>query len=1262
MKKAFLKLFLLLFLPSVVLAQGSLFMPGPTNFVNVGDLDVPGDQLTVEALIHYTGASVNIVSKHTDPSNVNYLLRIGSFEITTTNGFANFGGVAAAGVTLVPNRTYHVAATYNGQFLRYYVNGCLTGQMAWSGNMIQNNLLTAIGNQSSCQCEQFTGYIDEVRIWNVARTQAQIAANMLDLPTPTLQTGLLGYWKFNGNYTNLQGNAAFNGTPVGAPQFQQIPYPYPSALHAAVTSSNPVCAGEADGLINVAASGLYTPYEYSLDGVNYTTNPVFQNLPAGNYTIFTRPQNNNNCVVTNPISIIDPPVLNPNLVTNNITCNGANNGSASVAPSGGDGPPYNQFWVQQNSVATSVNNLSPGNYSVIVSDSCRQAGPELVINGTFENGATGFTSDYTHCTTCNAGATVLDAGQYLVSFNAALHHGAFVGTGNGGGGNFLNVNGGGTPNTNVWCQTIPVVPNSYYTFSTWAASLHPASPAILQFSINGVPLGAPFNAPPTTNVWSQFFTTWFSGANTSATICIVNQNTLLSGNDFGLDDISFKRCLSCIDTIPYTITQPPALQVTTTQTNVSCNGGNNGTATANPTGGTPPYTYSWNTTPVQTTQTANNLIAGTYTVTVTDSNNCSQTATVTITQPAALQLSTSQLNVTCNGGNNGEATAFVTGGTPPYSYSWNTSPVQTTATVNNLTQGNYIVTVTDSNNCVQTSTVTITQPAPLTLVLDNKTNPTCFGASNGTISVLANGGTGAYTYTWNPNVSTTASATGLPDGSYDITVTDINNCSQTITVVLIEPPALTLSIAATPTSICLGQSSTLTATAAGGSGTLNYLWSNLSTQSSQTVQPVATTMFYVAVTDSFNCLITDSVLITINTAAPINLGNDTAFCFGGQITLDAGAGYASYQWQNGSTSQFLQVTQSNMYHVIVTDANGCQARDTIFVTVHLLPNPGNPASVSFCPGASITVNATSGLQSYLWSNGATTPSITVSSPGIYTLIVQDANGCVNNSNTIAMYHPLPILNFNVQPSSGCAPLEVKINNFSSMNGAVVNTWEWTIASQTSLMFEPNYLLSDSGWYNVALKVTTSNLCVIDTVVNNMIRVFPTPVAKGVPSKGVYEQYDPEILIYNESLFADTYKWFIADDLISEAEDLKFAIVDSGEYAFRLIAMNDFGCKDTSDVLVKVLPDFALYFPNAFTPDGNTVNEIFAPKGFGVKEYRLLIFNRWGQLVFESETPYEGWDGTFNGAPANPDTYVYKCNFIDFRNRKHERRGHFNLIR
>ena len=194
----------------------SLFVPGGVNYVQIGDLDVAGNQITVEAIVTKTGNGINIVSKHTGPGNVNYLLRPGSAEITTTNGYIN----ATTGFNLVQGQCYHLAFTYNGTSLDYYVNGCLASSTPHTGNLITNDYFTAIGDQSNCQCESWVGYIDEVRIWNVSRTQAEIQANMMTLPSPTTQPGLLAYYNFNGNYLNQQGNAAWNGTTIGAPQLQ----------------------------------------------------------------------------------------------------------------------------------------------------------------------------------------------------------------------------------------------------------------------------------------------------------------------------------------------------------------------------------------------------------------------------------------------------------------------------------------------------------------------------------------------------------------------------------------------------------------------------------------------------------------------------------------------------------------------------------------------------------------------------------------------------------------------------------------------------------------------------------------------------------------------------------------------------------------------------------------------------------------------------------------------------------------------------------
>lgn len=1392
-------------------AQSSLYLPGSVNWVNVGDLDIAGNQLTVEALVYYTGASVNVVSKHTDPGNVNYLLRLGSFEITTTSGFAAFGGVAAAGVSIVPNRMYHLAATYDGAMLRYYVNGCLTGSMAWTGNMIQSNIATAIGQQSTCQCEQYVGYIDEVRIWNVARTQAQIAANMQDLPSPTTQPGLQGYWKFDNSYVNLQGNTTFDGIPQGAPQFQSIPLPYPTALHESVTSSDPVCQGDANGYINVSASGYYLPYEYSLDGITYSTTPVFPNLPAGNYTVYTRPQNNNNCAVSNIVTISDPAPLIPNLTTNDISCFGANDGTASIATSGGDGPVYHQLWQPGLETSTGITGLTPGNYSVTVTDTCKASGAELIVNGHFEDGNIGFTNGYTCC--------MGGPGGYAVDASPVYYNAGQLGTGYGGGGNFLIVDGHATPNTSFWCQTVNVTPNTFYSLSAFVASTYTTSTAVIQFEINGSTVGT-INAPAATNVWSPFQTTWFSGSNTTATICMIDQNTIGGGNDFGIDNISFKTCESCINTTPFTITEPTALTSSiTSQTNVSCNAGNNGSATVAASGGTSGYTYSWNTVPIQTTATAINMTAGTYTATVTDANLCTSTVTVTITEPTLLDLSlsvqsnvscngdnngtatviasggtpgyayswntspaqtagtasnltagtytaivtdnnlcidsvvviitepalltltvSSQANVSCNGGNNGYATVTVNGGTAGYSYSWNTGPVQTTTTATNLTAGTYTATVTDTNSCtatviatiteppvldlsfssqtnvscnggnngsatvaatggtigytylwstspVQTNTtatnltagtytavvsdtnscidsviVTITEPPMLDLILDSKTDPSCFGFADGNIYVNASGGNGTFSYSWLPAVSTADSALSLTSGVYDITVSDTNSCTQTITVTLMDPSLLTIDATANPGSICRNLSTTLNAVVTGGTAGYSYLWDNMSTSDSQTVQPLTTTTYTVAVADTNNCIAIDSIEVIVFQPAVIQLGNDTAICQGNNVLLNAGTGYSSYEWQNGSPAQTQDVISSDTYHVTAIDANGCVVKDTIVITVNPLPIPGLQDTVKICPDISATLSATPGYPSYLWNTGDTITDITVNTYGYYKVIIQDLNGCINSDSTWLIVFPVPQISFTMGPLSGCSPIDLNTQNNTISNGSSIQNWDWMIGTTSYNMFEPNPTLTDSGYYDVFIQATTTDNCVVDSLLEDYVHVYPMPLPVITAPVTEYELTDDEIVIYNLSTIASSYEWSLFNQWISQDSNLVYPVTDTGQFVFQLLAMNQYGCKDSTDITITVNPSFAIYFPNAFTPNENGNNDTFGPKGYGIHEFEMMIYDRWGVLVYQTNDITKGWDGTYKGQPAMRDVYVYKCKIKNLTKDPHYYMGGFTLMR
>lgn len=213
-------------------------------------------------------------------------------------------------------------------------------------------------------------------------------------------------------------------------------------------------------------------------------------------------------------------------------------------------------------------------------------GPESVFNGDFEQGNTGFTSAYTYSTNLYPEST------YGVGSNAGDFHPDFVGTGHGGTGNFMVINGATSPNTNIWTEQITVSPDTYYAFSTWVCTVSPAGDAArLQFSINGSQLGEVFSAPSYTGEWLQFYELWYSGTSTSATITILNQNTVGSGNDFGLDDISFCE-LVLLGAPECTITVGSMTAMATADNTELCEGGYT-MLHALPSGGVGNYRFNW---------------------------------------------------------------------------------------------------------------------------------------------------------------------------------------------------------------------------------------------------------------------------------------------------------------------------------------------------------------------------------------------------------------------------------------------------------------------------------------------------------------------------------------------------------------------------------------------------------------------------------------------------------------------------------------------
>ncbi|MBK8846394.1 MAG: hypothetical protein IPO27_07545 [Bacteroidetes bacterium] len=376
----------------------------------------------------------------------------------------------------------------------------------------------------------------------------------------------------------------------------------------------------------------------------------------------------------------------------------------------------------------------------------------------------------------------------------------------------------------------------------------------------------------------------------------------------------------CTSTCSYTVTEPTALTCVGSGTNVSCNGGNNGTATSPPAGGTSPYTYLWSN--GQTNATATGLIAGTYTATVTDANGCTTSCSYPVTEPAVLTCVGSGTNVSCNGGNNGTATSTPAGGTSPYTYLWSNG--QTNATATGLIAGTYTATVTDANGCTTSCSYPVTEPAVLTCV-GSGTNVSCNGGNNGTAISTPTGGTSPYTYLWS-NGQTNATATGLIAGTYTSTVTDANGCTTSCSYTVAEPAALTCVGSGTNVSCNGGNNGTATSTPAGGTSPYTYLWSNGQTDATATGLIAGT--YTATVTDANGCTTSCSYPVT-EPAALTCVGSGTnVSCNGGNngtatSTPAGGTSPYTYLWSNGQTDATATGLIAGTYTATVTDANGC---------------------------------------------------------------------------------------------------------------------------------------------------------------------------------------------------------------------------------------------------------------------------------------------------------------------------------------------------
>jgi hypothetical protein len=538
----------------------------------------------------------------------------------------------------------------------------------------------------------------------------------------------------------------------------------------------------------------------------------------------------------------------------------------------------------------------------------------------------------------------------------------------------------------------------------------PASPIALTTSTNNVTCNGSNNGSATvtaTGGTGSYTYNWSSSpVQTTATA-----SNLLAGTY----TVTVKDAASTTKTAIVTISEPAAMTVTTTVTSDNC-GKKDGTSTAVVSGGTAPYTYSWTTLPVQTTVTATGLTTGGYTVTATDKNGCTASVKSVVPLVAAPTVTTTVTADNC-GKKDGTSTAVVSGGTAPYTYSWTTLPVQTAITATGLTTGGYTVTVTDKNGCassIKSTVPLISGPAVSTTMTTENCNK-----KDATATAVVSGGTAPYTYSWNTlPAQTTATSTGLTAGGYTVSVTDKNGCSTLTPVVVTQTAPLGVTTALTPEN-CRRKDGTATVTVSGGNSPYTYTWTTIPIQTAATATGLTAGGYTVTVTDKSGCSINVPVVIKRSytslkatiTSKDVSCNTDKS----GSATVNIADGVApyTYEWNTvpAQNSQLATNLEVGEYEVIVTDAVGCQTKTAAKIAkaqpMFNLSTVKTDASCETCKDgtASVIVSGQPSTYTYTWSAPwnmtlSTTNSATGLAVGNYSITVTDNNGCAKQSTAV----------------------------------------------------------------------------------------------------------------------------------------------------------------------------------------------------------------------------------------------------------------------
>ncbi len=1014
----------------------------------------------------------------------------------------------------------------------------------------------------------------------------------------------------------------------------------PAAYTFQLTQDSVSCNGLSDGAANVLVSGGTTPYQYAWDNADNT--PGATGLDAGIH--FVTVTDAANCITTTSVEVLEPATLViDSTASRAVSCFGGNNGTASVFPAGGTSP-YNYHWIDNQNTPKALN-LSSSNYAVTVSDSkgcsvstsvtvetpdelqvtfngvagekCASAcdgTATVVVNGgtapydyqwddpNLPDGSTTIQDlcpgQYTLTVQDERGCTAAEAVDIAAAIPIDVQFAVVAPSCSGmlDGNIETTVNGGATPYQFAWnnsAATTPDIQNldcgQYILTLTDAAgcvrfdTTSLACPATIQVDdIQAQEVNCFGGADGSVSVQAQggngaLHYLWSDGnaqVNATATNLSTGMYTVTITDDNG-----------CNTTASATVTQPPLLQAGTAKTDVTCFNGSDGTATVTPTGGVSPYGFAWNV--PQTGQTATSLLAGAYTVTVTDDNGCTVTSSATLQQPAtAVSAVVAQTETACYNQSNGAALATANGGNgAPYSFLWSNN--ENTAAATSLPVGNYTVTASDSKGCSVTENVTILQYDSIAVNVVSII-PSCFGYSDGRAAVnQVLGGAGGnnlanYIYQWSkPNAPNTVSIDGLQGNkTYTVTVTDQEGCSGVRAFDVTQPPAIVVQTAHDNVS-CFGftDGSARVVNVQGVNPITQYNWSNNATGNQ--IDQVTIGTYTVTVTDSQGCTGSNTEQVTQPQPLSVSFTTKGLLCHNDtdatiSATVDGGTPQYTLQWNNGNSLAGITNLGPGTYTLQITDANGCMLADSASIIqpeeIQVDARATDPRCFEDKNGH-IDLSVTGGKLPYRYSidggdfNGS--PNFIGLAAGLYTIQVKDANNCITTI-TDSLAQPLPL--------------------------------ELSLGADTTLILGDSLLLSPD-------------------------------VSNAVGS-----------LIYKwQSSLVDT--WECVDTV--DCEGILVKPSHTNTYYLQITDAN--GCTGESKVKVSVEKPRGVFVPTAFSPNGDLTNDLLLVHG-KASQVRLIltfkVYDRWGELVYQDQNfgvndATRGWDGLFRGNACDPGVYVWQ---------------------